>query len=70
MKDACEALRLLGDDGVVGGENTGRLYRTAMEKKGMWDGVPIEYARLLTDWPSRRGWNAEWTRPEPTVVKK
>jgi large subunit ribosomal protein L40 len=67
MRDACELLRTMGDDGVIGGENEGRLFRVAMQKKGIWDGVPIEYARLLTDWPSRKGWDSEWVRP---VVRK
>jgi len=66
MRDACEVLRTMGDDGVVHGENEGRLFRVAMLKKGIWDGVPIEYARCLTDWPSRKGWNSEWTKPKST----
>jgi large subunit ribosomal protein L40 len=70
MSDACEALRLLGDDGVIDGENAGRLYRTSMEKKGIWDGVPLEYARLLTDWPGKNGWNGEWERPRAVKVLK
>lgn len=44
------------------GKDVGRLYRIAMEKKGIWEGVPIEYARIQTDGPSREGWNHEWTR--------
>jgi large subunit ribosomal protein L40 len=64
MQAACEALRLLGDDGVVGGENAGRRYREAMNKTGVWDqgAVPFEYARCLTDWPKKDGWNHEWKR--------
>jgi hypothetical protein len=62
MRDACEALRRLGDDGVEGGSNEGRLYRIAMDKTGIWAGVPIEYARCQSDWPSRAGWNHEWRR--------
>ena len=40
----------------------GRLYRIAMEKKGVFQGVPIEYARCQTDTPPRDGWDHEWTR--------
>ncbi|KAI9892403.1 MAG: hypothetical protein M1814_001606 [Vezdaea aestivalis] len=43
--------------------NMGRVYRRAMEKKGVWGEVPREYAgRLVTDWPSRNGWDADWRR--------
>lgn len=119
MRDACEALRLIGEDGlavpVVGGERAvrppgardpssvslrvgtdgvvsrmeadaegqegdgevvhlnlgaaasqqkevGRLYRIAMEKKGIFQGVPIEYARIQTDTPPKSGWDHSWTR--------
>lgn len=70
MRDACEALRLMDSNGMVvqegsaeaQGKDLGRLYRIAMEKKGIWDGVPIEYARIQTDGPSREGWNHGWTR--------
>lgn len=62
MQAACEALRTLGDDGMPGGVNEGRLYRNAMQKFGIWKGVPIEYARAQTEWPSREGWNHEWKR--------
>ncbi|KAJ9659901.1 hypothetical protein H2201_007160 [Coniosporium apollinis] len=71
MRDACEALRLIGDDGMPAsagtpggtmGKELGRLYRVAMEKKGIWGGVPIEYARMQVDYPSREGWNHGWTR--------
>src|ERR1700761_4414018 len=62
MRAACEQLRILGDDGVEGGENVGRRYRECMNKKGIWDGVPLEYARCLVDWPSREGWNHEWKK--------
>jgi large subunit ribosomal protein L40 len=60
MREACEKLRLLGDDGVMGGESMGRLYRQSLEKTGIWQGVPIEYARGLADWPSKEGWNHAW----------
>lgn len=100
MRDACEALRLIGEDGLAvvepgravpppgardaksvtvkgvdGSElevdvsaaaqrqrDVGRLYRIAMEKKGVWNGVPIEYARAQTDTPPRTGWDHTWTR--------
>jgi large subunit ribosomal protein L40 len=64
MRAACEALRALGDDGVVGGEGAGRRFREAMNKTGVWDAgaVPVEYARCLTDWPSRQGWDHAWKR--------
>jgi len=44
------------------GPEVGRLYRMSMLKTGVWDGVPIEYAKPLVDYPSRDGWNHEWTR--------
>jgi len=62
MRNACEALRVTGDDGMVDGVNTGRLYRIAMNKTGVWQGIPIEYARLQTEWPSKAGWNHDWKR--------
>ncbi|KAI5360562.1 Putative ribosomal protein L28/L40 [Septoria linicola] len=40
----------------------GRLYRMAMLKNGIWNGVPIEYARIQTETPARDGWNHGWTR--------
>ncbi|KAF2191441.1 hypothetical protein K469DRAFT_556960 [Zopfia rhizophila CBS 207.26] len=80
MRDACEALRLLdengnsvkdeeaggkgSDAGSLGakGREVGRLYRAAMNKRGVWDSVPIEYARSQVDFPGREGWNHGWTR--------
>lgn len=97
MRDACEALRLIGENGLAISEpgtvvpppgsrdravvpaqgempsinvgaaaerqqEVGRLYRIAMEKKGIWGGVPIEYARAQTDTPARQGWDYAWTR--------
>lgn len=74
MARACEELRLIDNFGLTTeerlkmgeppneGKEMGRLYRIAMLKKGMWDGPPIEYARIQTDSPSRDGWNHEWTR--------
>ncbi|KAG9205024.1 hypothetical protein B5807_04524 [Epicoccum nigrum] len=46
----------------VRGRDVGRLYRSAMIKRGIWGSVPIEYARTQTDFPSRQGWNHDWTR--------
>lgn len=34
-------------------KEVGRLYRIAMMKGGVWDGVPIEYARGQTETPPR-----------------
>ena len=74
MYDACEALRLVDNRGLTaedrvrlgeppeGGKETGRLFRIAMLKHGVWDGIPIEYARLQTESPGREGWNHAWTR--------
>jgi len=74
MASACEALRLIDNQGLTAeerlklgegeseGNQMGRLYRIAMMKKGIWDGVPIEYARIQTETPGRHGWNHGWTR--------
>ncbi|KAK0662755.1 hypothetical protein DIS24_g1646 [Lasiodiplodia hormozganensis] len=65
MRNACEALRLIDDNGMPGPEtakNVGRLYRTSMMKEEIWNGVPIEYARPQVDTPSKEGWNHEWKR--------
>lgn len=74
MASACEALRLIDNHGLTAedrlrlgepeaeGKEMGRLYRIAMLKDGVWDGVPIEYARIQTDSPPRDGWNHSWTR--------
>ncbi|OQO07905.1 hypothetical protein B0A48_06697 [Cryoendolithus antarcticus] len=78
MASACEALRLMDSDGLTEQEREqlgvksagagpekgegGKLYRVAMEKKGIWEGVPIEYARAQVDTPPRAGWNHAWTR--------
>ncbi|KAL6711267.1 hypothetical protein ACN47E_005798 [Coniothyrium glycines] len=52
------------DAGSLGarGREVGRLYRSAMLKRGVWGSVPVEYARVQTDFPSREGWNHAWTR--------
>jgi large subunit ribosomal protein L40 len=74
MRVACEALRLIDNHGLTAaerlklgepeaeGQQIGKLYRVAMQKKGIWDGVPIEYARIQTDTPPKDGWNHSWTR--------
>lgn len=88
MRSACEALRLINEDGVTveepsaviagrksgteqwgadwrdsKGRGVGRLYRLAMFKGGdASEGVPIEYARIQTDWPRREGWDHDWKR--------
>lgn len=74
MSKACEALRLIDHQGLTAadrlkhgmaeaeGNQMGKLYRIAMLKKGIWDGVPIEYARIQTDTPPKDGWNHSWTR--------
>lgn len=74
---ACEALRHIDDRGLTAQDReklgvpaasgkeqkeVGRLFRIAMLKNGVWDGVPIEYARLQTETPGREGWNHAWTR--------
>jgi len=54
-----------GSEGVPAGrtgKDVGRLYRLAMLKTGVWQGVPIEYARIQTESPPRDGWNGSWTR--------
>ncbi|KAF2748059.1 hypothetical protein M011DRAFT_525749 [Sporormia fimetaria CBS 119925] len=52
------------DPGTLGprGKEVGRLYRNAMIKRGVAGSVPVEYARAQVDFPSRDGWNHEWTR--------
>ena len=64
-----EELRLGVGDG-------GRLYRQAVDRKGIYGGlkvaqsssvvgnggVPIEYSRAQTEGPPRTGWDEEWTR--------
>lgn len=61
MHSAVEALRNLDAPGTPG---AGRLYRIAMEKKGVFGhgGVPIEYARLQVETPGKEAWNHGWTR--------
>ncbi|CAN9174503.1 unnamed protein product [Alternaria alternata] len=44
------------------GREVGRLYRSAMLKRGVWGSVPVEYGRVQTDFPPREGWNHAWVR--------
>jgi large subunit ribosomal protein L40 len=44
------------------GKDVGRLFRLAMEKKGVWQGVPIESTRIQTEAPGRDGWDYGWRR--------
>jgi large subunit ribosomal protein L40 len=74
MANACETLRLIDThgltaeerlrlgDGVAEGNQMGKLYRIAMKKNDIWDGVPIEYGRIQTETPPKDGWNHGWTR--------
>lgn len=59
--NACETLRTMDPPGP---KDSGRLYRIAMEKKGIFKagGVPIEYARYQTDTPGKEPWDHGWTR--------
>ncbi|OBT80062.1 hypothetical protein VF21_01177 [Pseudogymnoascus sp. 05NY08] len=61
MHNACEELRALQGPGD---KNAGRLFRIALEKKGIYgpNGVPIEYARAQTDTPGKEPWDHSWTR--------
>ncbi|QKX57264.1 uncharacterized protein TRUGW13939_04373 [Talaromyces rugulosus] len=57
MSAACEELR------TGCGERGARLFRLAMNKKGVFtDLFPIEYGRLQTDSPPKDGWNHEWKK--------
>ncbi|KAK8238194.1 hypothetical protein IWZ00DRAFT_502012 [Phyllosticta capitalensis] len=66
MNAACEALRLMDENGhkaTPGGKEVGRLFRLAMMKTGRWsEGFPIEYARPQVETPPRDGWNHNWRR--------
>jgi large subunit ribosomal protein L40 len=61
MYNACEELRKTVGPG---NRSEGYLYRVAMEKKGVWgtNAIPIEYARLQTDFPAKQAWNHDWKR--------
>lgn len=64
MHSSMEVLRTMDEQDGVRGKDAGRLYRIALEKKGVFGkgGVPIEYARLQTDTPGREAWDHSWTR--------
>ena len=64
MYSAMEVLRTMDERDGVQGREKGRLYRVALEKKGIFgkEGVPVEYARLQTDTPGREAWDHAWTR--------
>jgi large subunit ribosomal protein L40 len=55
MHETMEVLRTM---------DAGRLYRVALEKKGIFGkgGLPVEYARLQTDTPGKEAWDHSWTR--------
>ena len=61
MHNACEELRTLQGPND---KDAGRLYRVALEKKGIYgpEGVPIEYARAQAETPAREAWDHSWTR--------
>ena len=61
MHETREVLRMMDAPGT---KDAGRLYRVALEKKGIFgkEGVPVEYARLQTDTPAREAWDHSWTR--------
>ncbi len=64
MVRACEELRLLdGEKGAEDGKG-GRLYRRAMEKRGVYGpgGWPIEAGKGMVEWPGREVWSGEWKR--------
>ncbi|KAG5974544.1 hypothetical protein E4U55_008168 [Claviceps digitariae] len=61
MFNACEELRkTVGPEG----RGEGYLYRVAMELKGVWGtkAIPIEYARLQTEYPGKEPWKHDWKR--------
>jgi large subunit ribosomal protein L40 len=61
MHETMEVLRTMDAPGT---KDAGRLYRVALEKKGIFGkgGVPVEYARLQTDTPGKEAWDHSWTR--------
>lgn len=64
MQLAMEVLRNL-DDGTTSSGTTGsRLFRIALEKKGIYNvgAIPIEYARQQTETPSLVPWDHNWKR--------
>lgn len=64
MQLAMEVLRNL-DDGTNRNEKIGsRLFRIALEKKGIYKtgSIPIEYSRLQTETPGATPWDHNWKR--------
>ncbi|KFA52392.1 hypothetical protein S40293_05992 [Stachybotrys chartarum IBT 40293] len=61
MYKACEELRATAWPGK---SDVGYLYRVAMEKKGIYGvgDVPIEYAKMQTEYPPTEAWNHDWKR--------
>ena len=69
MRAAMEELR-------VGAGDSGKLYRRAVQRRGIFGGlkmaqvggvvgnggIPLEYARGQVDRPSREGWDESWVR--------
>lgn len=48
-------------DFVAEGEEK-RADGEGLKERDVWEGVPIEYARIQTESPPREGWNHGWTR--------
>ncbi|KAI1007322.1 hypothetical protein K3495_g903 [Podosphaera aphanis] len=59
-----EVLRNLDDGMTSYGKEGSRLYRLALEKRGVFGhgSIPIEYARLQTDTPGPVPWDHNWKR--------
>ncbi|CCU74549.1 unnamed protein product [Blumeria hordei] len=64
IQDTMEVLRNLDDGSSKVGKEGSRLYRIALEKKGIYSNgsIPIEYSRLQTDTPATSPWDHDWKR--------
>lgn len=64
MQFTMEVLRNLDDGPTSYGKEGSRLFRTALEKKGIYGlgAIPIEYSRLQTDTPGTIPWDHDWKR--------
>ena len=62
MRDACEELRNLPWPNGNYEKSQGVLFRRAMEKKGIWQGWPIEASKSQTEFPAKEPWNTDWRR--------
>ncbi|RKF59809.1 hypothetical protein OnM2_057030 [Erysiphe neolycopersici] len=64
MQLAMEVLRNLDDGTNSNGKIGSRLFRTALEKKGIYKtgSIPIEYSRLQTETPGATSWDHNWKR--------